>query len=124
MPVVPKCRRRFSINWQTQEKRPGSQLGQIQGTQVHPVVVEVMREVGIDLSDAKPQKLTPALAEGADLLVTMGCGDECPYIPGLRRADWPLPDPKNLPLEEVRVIRDTVRSHVAKLVAEEGVGRQ
>jgi len=61
---------------------------------VHPVVVDAMREVGIDLSDAKPQKLTAGLAQNAEMLVTMGCGDECPYIPGLRHDDWPLPDPK------------------------------
>jgi protein-tyrosine-phosphatase len=82
-----------------------------------------MREVGVDLSQAKPQKLTADLAEGAEMLVTMGCGDECPYVPGARRADWPLPDPKGLPLDEVRAIRDSVRSRVAKLVEEEGVGR-
>ena len=104
------------------EKATGISAGTNPGAHVHPVVVDVMREVGIDLSQAKPQKLTAELAQGADLLVTMGCGDECPYVPGLRRADWPLPDPKGLPLDEVRAIRDTVRSHVEKLVAEEAVG--
>ena len=63
---------------------------------VHPVVIEVMREAGIDLAQAKPQKLTEELAHGAEVLITMGCGDECPYVPGLRRLDWPLPDPKGL----------------------------
>lgn len=105
------------------EKATGISAGTNPGVQVHPVVVEVMREVGIDLSQAKPQKLTAALAQGAELLVTMGCGDECPYVPGLRRTDWPLPDPKGLPLEKVRTIRDTIRSHVERLVAEEGVLR-
>jgi protein-tyrosine-phosphatase len=62
---------------------------------VHPVVVDVMREVGIDLSNAKPQKLTAELAENAEMLVTIGCGDECPYVSGLKRDDWPLPDPKD-----------------------------
>jgi arsenate reductase (thioredoxin) len=104
-------------------KATGISAGTNPGAHVHPGVVEVMREIGIDLSQAKPQKLTPALAERADLLVTMGCGDECPYVPGLRRADWPLADPKGLPLEKVRAIRDTVRSHVERLVSEEGVGR-
>ena len=61
---------------------------------VHPMVVDAMREVGIDLSDAKPQKLTMELVQNAEMLVTMGCGDECPYVPGLRHDDWPLPDPK------------------------------
>lgn len=89
------------------------------GPHVHPVVVDVMKEVGIDLSEATPQKLTAELAEGAELLVTMGCGDECPYVPGLRRADWPLRDPKGLPLEEVRTIRDGIRERVAALIAEE-----
>ncbi len=89
------------------------------GPHVHPVVVEVMKEVGIDLSQAKPQKLTAELAQGAELLITMGCGDECPYVPGLRRADWPLRDPKGLPLDEVRAIRDEIRGRVVELVAEE-----
>jgi arsenate reductase len=80
-----------------------------------------MQEVGIDLSYAKPQKLTAELAEGAELLVTMGCGDECPYVPGLRRADWPLTDPKALPLEEVRIIRDGIRVRVEDLVVSEEV---
>ena len=67
------------------------------GTRVHPEVLEVMREVGIDLSGAQPQKLTQDLAAGASLLIKMGCGDKCPYVPGLRRDDWPLRDPKGLP---------------------------
>jgi arsenate reductase len=90
------------------------------GTQVHPEVVAAMREVGIDLRSAKPQLLTLELAKGADLLVTMGCGDECPVVPGLRRDDWPLEDPKGLPLERVRQIRDEIRARVTALVAAEG----
>jgi len=86
------------------------------GDHVHPVVIDVMREVGIDLSDKKPQRLTHDLAQGASLLVTMGCGESCPYIPGLRRDDWPLTDPKGQPLEEVRRIRDEIRERVAQLV--------
>ncbi|HTF69371.1 MAG TPA: arsenate reductase ArsC [Edaphobacter sp.] len=91
------------------------------GLRVHPEVVAVMQEAGIDLSDAKPQKLTEELAREAHLLVTMGCGDKCPYVPGLRREDWPLQDPKGLPIEEVRVIRDEIRGRVQRLLAAEGV---
>lgn len=101
----------------------GISAGTQPAERVHPVVVDVMREVGIDLADAKPQKLTAELAQGAELLVTMGCGDECPYVPGLRRADWSLTDPKGLPLDQVRTIRDTIRNYVEQLVADEGVAR-
>ena len=90
------------------------------GERVHPEVVDVMREVGIDVSGNRPQKLTDDLARGASLLVTMGCGDECPYVPGLRRDDWPLADPKGRPIEEVRRIRDEVRERVAALVDAHG----
>lgn len=95
--------------------------GTAPGDRVHPVVVAVMQEEGIDLSRARPQKLTPELAAGAQLLITMGCGDECPYLPGVRRDDWPLEDPKDKPLERVRAIRDDIRARVAVLVAQEGV---
>lgn len=87
---------------------------------VHPEVVEAMREVGIDLSAAKPQRLTPELASRAQLLVTMGCGDECPVVPGLRRDDWPLADPKGQPPARVREIRDSIRERVSELIAREG----
>lgn len=93
------------------------------GLRVHPEVLEVMREVGIDLSDAKPQKLTNELAQGAQLLITMGCGDKCPYVPGLRRDDWPLPDPKGQPLDEVRAVRDDIRQRIAGLLQAEGLGK-
>jgi arsenate reductase (thioredoxin) len=86
------------------------------GERVHPEVVEVMREVGVDLSAHRPQKLTEQLARDASLLVTMGCGDECPYVPGLRRDDWPLDDPKGKPLDQVRRIRDEIRERVSELV--------
>jgi arsenate reductase len=92
------------------------------GQHVHPVVLDVMREVGIDLSAVKPQLLTTDLAASAALLVTMGCGEACPYVPGLRRADWPLEDPKGKPVDVVRRIRDDIRERVKKLVAAEGVG--
>jgi arsenate reductase len=90
------------------------------GLRVHPEVLAVMQEIGIDLSDAKPQKLTEELARGAQLLITMGCGDKCPYVPGLRRDDWPLPDPKDRPLDEVRAVRDDIRSRVSALLKAEG----
>jgi arsenate reductase (thioredoxin) len=90
---------------------------------VHPEVVSVMREVGIDLSSARPQRLTADLAKGARMLVTMGCGDECPVVPGARRDDWPIEDPKGLPTERVRAIRDEIKSRVERLVAAERWGR-
>jgi arsenate reductase len=85
---------------------------------VHPQVVEVMRELGIDLSDRQPQRLTRELAEHADVVVTMGCGDACPFIPGKRYLDWELTDPKRLPVDEVRAIRDDIDRHVIELVDE------
>jgi protein-tyrosine-phosphatase len=85
---------------------------------VHPEVVEVMRELDMDLSDRTPRKLTRELAEQADVVVTMGCGDECPYIPGKRYLDWDLQDPKGRGLDEVRTIRDEIAGRVGALVAE------
>ena len=90
------------------------------GGRVHPEVVEVMRELGLDLSDRTPQRLTGELAARADVLVTMGCGDSCPYFPGKRYVDWDLPDPKGRPLDEVRAIRDEIAERVAGLLAELG----
>ena len=90
------------------------------GERVHPEVKAVMQEVGIDLSQAKPQKLTEELARDAQLLITMGCGDKCPCVPGVRRDDWPLRDPKALPTEEVRAIRDDIKSRVQDLLRREG----
>jgi arsenate reductase (thioredoxin) len=83
---------------------------------VHPEVVEAMRELDIDLSERKPQRLTQDLAERADVVVTMGCGDECPYIPGKRYIDWDLPDPKGLPLDQVRAIRNDIAERIEGLV--------
>lgn len=94
------------------------------GTRVHPEVAAAMREVGIELEGQKPQRLTDTLAAGATMLITMGCGDECPVVPGARRDDWPLADPKGKPLEEVRRIRDDVRARVEALIASEQVGRR
>ncbi len=84
---------------------------------VHPVVVEAMKEKGVDLSRAEPQKLTLELAKGVAYLVTMGCGESCPYVPGVPILDWPLPDPKGQGIESVRVIRDEVESRVRAFVA-------
>ena len=83
---------------------------------VHPEVIAVMRELGIDLSDRKPQLLTTELAQQADVVVTMGCGDACPYIPGKRYIDWDLPDPKGLPIDQVRAIRDDIAHGVQHLL--------
>jgi arsenate reductase (thioredoxin) len=88
------------------------------GEHVHPEVVEVMNELGIDLSGHTPQKLTNELAEWADVVVTMGCGDACPYIPGKRYLDWDLPDPKGRPVGEVRALRDDIERRVTDLVRE------
>lgn len=96
--------------------------GTTPGERVHPEVVEVMREMGIDLSDRQPQLLTRELAEQADVVITMGCGDQCPYIPGKRYIDWDLPDPKGRSVEEVRVIRDDIRARVETLLAQLDAG--
>ena len=106
---------------QLAERRAGPRLralsgGTSPGERVHPEVVEVMRDAGIDLSGATPQKLTEALAREAQLLITMGCGDECPYVPGLRVEDWPLEDPKGKPMARVREIRDDIKARVEGLV--------
>ena len=88
------------------------------GDRVHDEVVAVMRELGIDLSERTPRLLTQELAECADVVVTMGCGDACPYIPGKRYVDWELPDPKDLPRDEVRRLRDEIDKRVRALEAE------
>jgi protein-tyrosine-phosphatase len=85
---------------------------------VHPPVVDAMRELGIDLAGRRPQPLTRELAEQADVVVTMGCGDACPYIPGKRYVDWELPDPKDRPLAEVRATRDEIARRVDELVGD------
>src|SRR3970040_1291449 len=79
---------------------------------VHPEVVEVMREIGFDLGDRRPQRLSGELAARADVVVTMGCGDECPFLPGKRYVDWDLADPHGQPLERVRELRDEVSRRV------------
>jgi arsenate reductase len=90
------------------------------GPRVHPEVVTAMREKGIDLSTAQPQRLTAELATGAQLLVTMGCGEACPVLPGLARDDWPLTDPKGQSVARVREIRDDIEQRVRKLLAANG----
>jgi arsenate reductase (thioredoxin) len=102
------------------ERACGISAGTEPGSRVHPEVLEAMKEVGIDLSAAKPVLLTRELAAGASLLVTMGCGESCPVVPGLDKADWPLPDPKGKDMDTVRQIRDDIRDRVKVLVAERG----
>jgi arsenate reductase len=94
--------------------------GTTPGERVHPEVVEVMRELGIDLAGRTPRKLTRELAEWADVIVTMGCGDECPYVPGTRYVDWDLPDPKGQPVDAVRATRDEIARRVTALIDELG----
>ena len=101
-------------------KARGLSAGTDPGPRVHAEVLEAMREVGIDLSASRPHLLTDDLARTVTLLVTMGCGEQCPYVPGLERDDWELPDPKGRPIEEVRAIRDDIRDRVAALVASRG----
>lgn len=93
------------------------------GPRVHPEVLEAMREVGVDLSGVQPQILTDEMARGATILITMGCGEECPYVPGLRREDWPLRDPKGLAPVEVRAIRDEIRQRVVELIEREDLAQ-
>jgi protein-tyrosine-phosphatase len=92
--------------------------GTTPGERVHPEVVEAMEELGIDLGDRRPRRLETKDAEWADVVVTMGCGDECPYVPGVRYVDWDLPDPKGRPVEEVRATRDEIAARVEALIAE------
>ena len=84
----------------------------------HPEVVVAMRELGVDVAAQRPQRLTTELAAQADAVVTMGCGDACPYVPGKRYLDWDLADPKGRPVDEVRATRDKIARHIAQLVSE------
>jgi glycerol uptake facilitator-like aquaporin/protein-tyrosine-phosphatase len=104
-------------------KATGISAGTAPGTRVHPEVVAAMNEVGVDLSGGKPQFLSDDLAKTASLLITMGCGEACPHVPGLRREDWPLEDPKGKPVERVREIRDDIRDRVIQLLREQGWGK-
>ena len=101
------------------EGRHGSRsAGTTPGDRVHPEVLEAMNELGVDLSDRRPGLLTTEDAEWADVVVTMGCGDKCPYVPGTRYVDWDLPDPKGQPIESVRATRDEIAARVEGLLAE------
>jgi len=117
-------RSQMAAAWFNQVADPAKARAISAGTQpsdhVHPVVVDAMKEKGIDLSKAEPQKLTADLAKGAAFLITMGCGESCPYVPGVPILDWPLPDPKGQGIEPVRLIRDEVESRVRALVKEHG----
>jgi protein-tyrosine-phosphatase len=97
-------------------RHSASSAGTAPAKRVHPEVVEVMNELGFDLADRTPRLLTRDLAERADVVVTMGCGDECPYVPGKRYIDWELLDPKGRSLDEVRATRDKIASRVEELV--------
>lgn len=102
------------------ERAQAISAGTAPGERVHPEVVTAMRELGVDLSAARPQRLTDELARGATLLVTMGCGEACPVVPGVERDDWPLPDPKGQSIERVRAIRDDINGRVLQLLAARG----
>jgi arsenate reductase (thioredoxin) len=101
-----------------QGRHEAASAGTTPAERVHPEVVQVMGELGIDLAGRAPAALDREMAERADVVVTMGCGDECPYIPGKRYVDWELQDPKGLPVAEVRAIRDEIARRVERLVAE------
>jgi arsenate reductase (thioredoxin) len=104
------------------ERHTAASAGTAPGDRVHPAVVEAMREIGVDVSDRRPRLLTRELAEHADVVVTMGCGDECPYVPSKRYIDWDLPDPAGRPIDELRSIRDDIAGRVEELVAELDAG--
>ena len=106
------------------QKAVGVSAGTNPGPRVHPEVLAAMKEVGIDLSTARPQLLTTELAAGARFLVTMGCGESCPVLPGLKIVDWPLEDPKGQPVERVREIRDDARQRVQQFVDANGWRRE
>ena len=101
-------------------KVQGISAGTEPGSRVHPEVLQAMKEVGIDLEGVVPRKLTDELAKDTTILITMGCGEACPHIPGLRRLDWPLEDPKGKPVERVREIRQEIKDRVLELLSAEG----
>jgi len=94
--------------------------GTAPGSRVHPEVINAMNEVGVDLSTAGTTRLTTEVAQQAQMLITMGCGDQCPVVPGVRRDDWPLEDPKGKPIAQVRAIRDDIRQRIEALLVNEG----
>jgi len=117
-------RSQMAASWFNALVDPASATAVSAGTQagerVHPEVLKAMNEVGIDLSSARPQLLTEQLAKNANLLVTMGCGESCPVVPGVERQDWPLADPKGQSLERVREIREEIRGRVMELISAKG----
>jgi len=113
----------FFNNEADRAKAVAISAGTAPGPRVHPEVVEVMREAGIDLSNARPRAFTPEIADEVTLLVTMGCGDTCPVAPGTETIDWPLPDPHGQPIARVREIRDAIRDRVRGLLRERGWSR-
>jgi arsenate reductase len=110
----------FFNRWADPARARAISAGTQPGERVHPEVVEVMRERDLELAAAKPQRLTAELAAGAQWLVTMGCGDQCPVVPGARRDDWPLEDPKGKPQARVREIRDEIEARVKRFIATNG----
>jgi arsenate reductase (thioredoxin) len=104
----------------TEGRHEAQSAGTRPAERVHPEVADAMAEVGVDVARNRPQKLTRDQAEWSDVVVTMGCGDECPYIPGKRYIDWDLPDPKGRPTGEVRATRDEIRRRVGELIDELG----
>ncbi len=110
----------FFNRWADPTKARALSAGTSPGERVHPEVVEVMRDKGVDLAAARPQKLTTELASRAQWLITMGCGDQCPVVPGARRDDWPLEDPKGKPRERVGEIRDDIEARVKQFIAANG----
>jgi arsenate reductase (thioredoxin) len=107
-----------------QGRHTAASAGTTPAERVHPEVVEVMNELGVDLTGRSPKRLRVEDAQQADVVVTMGCGDECPYVPGRRYLDWDLEDPKGLPVEQVRAIRDDIARRVEELVVELDQGRR
>jgi len=120
-------RSQMAAAWFNALADPADAVAVSAGTQpaehVHPQVQEVMREVGIDLSKSQPQFLSEELAKSSTLLITMGCGEACPVVPGLAREDWPLPDPKGQEIELVRATRDEIRRRVLDFMARQGIRR-
>jgi arsenate reductase (thioredoxin) len=121
-------RSQMAASWFNALVDPASATAVSAGTQpgerVHPEVLKAMNEVGIHLSSARPQLLTEELAKNANLLVTMGCGESCPVVPGVERQDWPLADPKGQSLERVREIREEIRGRVMELISAKGWRRK
>ncbi|KAG0356313.1 hypothetical protein BG005_004779 [Podila minutissima] len=108
----------FFNKHRTQDTVKGISAGTNPASEVHPVVREIMLEVGIDLSNITPVKLTPELAKTVSTIVTMGCGETCPYVPGVQIIDWSITDPKNKPVDEARVIRDEIENRIKAFITE------